>query len=119
MHSNPHQAKWARDKYKGIVNTHRVQSTSHQEDWVKRGRCVSFLKMLELEGGPTGHSDEETIRNCTTHCIKCIEMGHPFVQVDAFHKGVQFLHFEMGYNERFTETWTDVVQGKLLVEGLG
>ena len=63
------------------------------------------MKMLSEEGGPAGHLDPETVSNCVKHCKKCISLGFPFIQVDAMHGGMKFMHFEVSHRELFGKRW--------------
>ena len=46
----PCQKKWAHEKYQGIAHKFKTHTISQGDEWLKNWRCVSFLKLLELEG---------------------------------------------------------------------
>ena len=50
LYWHPCQKKWAREKYEGIAHKFKTHIVSTGDEWLKNGRCVSFLKLLELEG---------------------------------------------------------------------
>ena len=99
------KADWAKMEYKGKQHNMKNNTEAWKESWGRKGKPVSFLRMLYEEGGPAGHQDPQTIRECKIQCEKCLDMGYPWVQVSKMHGGTKYMWFDDVYKENFEQEW--------------
>eukprot|EP00959_Pyramimonas_sp_CCMP1952_P464627 9486936-Pyramimonas_sp.AAC.1 len=97
--------KWASEKFSELTRKHKDRIDSYDESLVKKGRLLSVLRMCFEEGGPTGHQDAETVASVYGIAQRCLELGHPYAQLDPQSQTVKFLYFELQWRERFTKRW--------------
>ena len=99
---------WCQKQYKGALVRMRTYTTASSEEWLSKGKVVSFLRMCYEEGGPRGQWDDETIQDCAVIAQRCITMGYPFVQVDEQHGKVKYMWFEHQYSDKFQTRWEEI-----------
>ena len=98
---------WCKKQYKGAISRMRTYSTAVSEEWMSKGKLVSFLRMCYEEGGPRGQWDPETIEDCSVIATRCIQLGYPFAQVDEQHGKVKFMWFSHQYSDKFQKKWEE------------
>ena len=99
---------WCKRQYKDAIRRLRTNTKSVTEEWLSKGKCVSFLRMCYEEGGPRGQYDPETIEDCARTARRCIRMGYPFVQVDEQNGKVKYMWFSHEYSDKFQKKWEEV-----------
>ncbi|CAK0902114.1 unnamed protein product, partial [Prorocentrum cordatum] len=99
--------KWAQAQYEERVAV-RVRSQIEQHSIIKQGFYRSAGRIAVEEGGGTAG-----VRNATNYCIRCLDMGYPFVKFDGeFTQSARFLYVEDGFREEFTNLWAKHVTDK-------
>ena len=98
---------WCKKQYKGAISRMRTYSTAVSEEWMSKGKLVSFLRMCYEEGGPRGQWDPETIEDCSVIATRCIQLGYPFAQADEQHGKVKFMWFSHQYSDKFQKKWEE------------
>eukprot|EP00959_Pyramimonas_sp_CCMP1952_P185448 3877688-Pyramimonas_sp.AAC.1 len=102
------KTQWVNETWSKEIKEFRRTIQEHSQDWREKGRLVSFMKMLYLEGGPEGQKDPQTIADCRVTALQCVQLGYPYVQSDPANGSTKFLHFELQYQEKFKEMWQQV-----------
>eukprot|EP00959_Pyramimonas_sp_CCMP1952_P297452 6222714-Pyramimonas_sp.AAC.1 len=78
----------------------KIYSRTEQKVDYKGFRYRSLGRICWLEGG-----GKQGLIDATNVAVKCMQLGAPFVKVDAWTKSLKFAHFEEGSDEVFKQAW--------------
>ena len=92
---------WAKGEYEH-AKISRLHTEGHEEQYLKHGRLYPLARIVVEKGG---RDSPEAVKDAVLLAKKCVQLGYPFVETDAFTGSLHYMYFEQHFNDIVHQKW--------------